>query len=133
MRKSLRLFLWPAVAILTTAPAPAQTFTQSQFASAGQNVFGINAADVNNDGKLDLIAISHPTQPSPMCADNPNGESSSDLVVHLGNGDGTFGPATVLHAESCWASDSVVEVEVLDVNKDSKPDLVYAGGDTLGI
>src|SRR5207248_4998824 len=135
MRKSLRLFLCSAVAILTTAPAPAQTFTQSQFPSAGQNVFGIKAADVNNDGKLDLVIISEPNEPSPLCAGNPNGESSQDLVVHLGNGDSTFEAPLVLRSESCWSGlfNSVSEVEVLDINKDGNPDLVYAGGDTLGI
>jgi VCBS repeat protein len=133
MKKSLCVLLCSAAAILATSSAPAQTFTQSEFGSAGQRVFGIKSADVNNDGKLDLIGISDPNEPSSFCAGNPNGETSRDIVVHLGNGDGSFGSPTVLHSQSCWGSDSVVEVEILDVNKDAKPDLVYAGGDTLGI
>jgi hypothetical protein len=136
MRKRLRMFLRSATAMLAmlmSAPAPAQTFTQLQFPSAGQRLSGIKAADVNNDGKLDLIVISEPNDPSPSCAGNPNGNNSRDLVVHLGRGDGSFGSPTLLHSQSCWGSDSVVEVEVVDVNKDAKPDLVYAGGDTLGI
>ena len=55
--------------------------------------------DLNNDGNLDLV--------------------TSDIVVFLGHGDGTFGPPSVV-------SNSLMPVVVADFNRDGIPDLVAA-------
>ncbi|MBA3914120.1 MAG: VCBS repeat-containing protein [Acidobacteriales bacterium] len=72
----------------------------------------VTTADVNRDGKLDLVAANF------GCVDRscPAGAS-----VFLGNGDGTFQPA-VMHAagvEDWWAA-------VADFNQDGLPDVAIA-------
>jgi hypothetical protein len=78
--------------------------------------FGANAvaiADVNGDGKPDLVLTN-------WCADNTC--TGSNVGVLLGNGDGTFQSAVVYPSGGLYA-DSVV---VADVNGDGKPDLIVA-------
>lgn len=64
----------------------------------------IAAADFNNDGKVDL-AIGNGTK------------DSGDLMVLLGNGDGTFAATT------CSATTGAMNLFVGDFNGDGKPDL----------
>jgi hypothetical protein len=61
-------------------------------------------ADVNNDGKADLIIAN---------------ASSNDVTVFQGNGDGTFGPA-----RSFATGSAPVSVAVADVNGDGKLDII---------
>ena len=84
------------------------------YPSGGQLAKGIAIADVNNDGKLDLI-VAHNCG-VPYC--------SGDLGLLLGKGDGTFQPA-VSYASGTFGARSVA---IADVNADGKPDLVVAGG-----
>jgi hypothetical protein len=87
------------------------TFAQasgSPFATGGAEPIAAAIADVNSDGKLDLVVANH------------TGDSVS---VFLGNGDGTFtqasgSPITVGHGPSA--------VAIADVNRDGIPDLVVA-------
>jgi len=92
------------------------------------------AADVNGDGKLDLIVV------------NLFGAGNGDGLVGvlLGNGDGTFQPVVTYDAGGsfapgnlfCMASPScqLPLLAVADVNGDGKPDIVVAslGGGTNG-
>ena len=67
------------------------------------------AADMNKDGKLDLVLLD---------------ASNNSVDVLLGNGDGTFGhPA--LFPVSAW---SVASIDVADVNGDGYPDVVQVSG-----
>jgi len=52
----------------------------------GSNTFGVDCADVNNDGHLDLLAaaISHPS------SSDPSRIWSDPTALYLNNGDGTF-------------------------------------------
>jgi hypothetical protein len=70
----------------------------------------IAVADVNRDGKLDLLVA---------------GGYSAAVGVLLGNGDGTFRPA-VAYPTADYYNHSVT---VADVNGDGKPDLLAAGWD----
>jgi hypothetical protein len=94
----------------TAAPVPAINSL-----STGPILSGIAAADLNQDGKMDLVADSIvPPNTFPPPAPPPT------ALVLLGNGDGTF---TTLAADLNLSkySDSVA---IADFNNDGKPDLV---------
>ncbi len=77
----------------------------------------VAVADVNGDGKLDLMVA------------NGNGGGGGSVAVLLGNGDGTFQPAITYDAGGTQTD----FVAVADVNGDGKPDLVVANSISLTI
>jgi hypothetical protein len=82
------------------------TFDLSATADIG--VFPLAVADLNGDGKQDLV--------------------SGDLWVALGNGNGTF------QAAVNYIAPGVLTPAIADFNGDGKPDLASSGGsDTVGI
>ena len=83
------------------------------YGSGGLDAFSVAVADVNGDGKPDLVVANQCTSSS-----NCNGT----VGVLLGNGDGTF-QTPVSYSSGGYEADSVV---VEDVNGDGKPDLVVA-------
>ncbi len=75
---------------------------------------GVVIADVNGDGKPDIIAPE-------------SGASGSSVDVYLGTGSGTFGPAQNFTCSSESASVSQpYAVAVADMNGDGNPDIVTA-------
>jgi hypothetical protein len=87
------------------------------YGSGGYGTSSVAAADVNGDGKLDLLVTSE-------CADVNCGGFQGDsgtVGVLLGNGDGTFQPA-VTYAAGSFAS----QVVIADLNGDGKLDLIVA-------
>jgi hypothetical protein len=84
------------------------------FDSGGEGPNSVAVADVNGDGKLDLLVANS--------CDAGCDVATGVVGILLGNGDATFQPAASyssggIHAES---------VAVADVNGDGKPDLVIA-------
>jgi hypothetical protein len=76
--------------------------------TGGPNVGGsVTVADVNGDGKPDLLAAN---------------EGNATVGVLLGNGDGTFQPVVTYGSGGSGAN----SVAVGDVNGDGKPDLIVA-------
>jgi hypothetical protein len=74
------------------------------------NPYQVVIADVNRDGKPDLVVAS---------------EGSGwwgPVSVLLGNGDGTFQPAVAYYSGGSWPT----SVAVADINGDGKPDLIVA-------
>jgi hypothetical protein len=96
-------------------PTSSIFFTPNLY-DAGLRALSTVAADVNGDGKLDLVTIS-------LCA---IGVCPASVSVSLGNGDGTFQSALSYAS----GGGSAQGVAVGDVNGDGKPDIVVA--DTCG-
>ena len=90
--------------------APHVDYSTGQFASVG-----LALGDLNGDGKLDIVTIVGPGYPS--------------FQVLLGNGDGTFKPATSIQLSSLIGISSVA---MADFNKDGKLDIAIAGGAFAG-
>lgn len=72
-------------------------------------------ADINGDTKLDLVTA------------NSNASDNS-VSIFINTGNGSFQLSTVLRAANSNASD----IEVGDVNGDSKPDIVTVGASSIG-
>ena len=90
------------------------TFTTVNYA-AGNGSTAVTTADVNGDGKLDLVVANY---------------TSNTVSVLLGNGDGSFQPQTTYATGS-----SPYFVAIGDVNGDGKPDLAVAdfGTNTVSV
>jgi hypothetical protein len=86
--------------------APAVTYS-----SGGTDLASLVVADVNGDGKPDIIVAN----------------SGASVGVLLGNGDGTFQPALLTDiAPAGGFAGQFNSVAVADVNGDGKPDLIVA-------
>jgi len=83
------------------------TFLPPTNVEVGGPPYGVTAADVNGDGRLDLLVAT----------------GGMSITVMIGNGDGTFQPP-VSYPTAGWASDIVVA----DMNGDGRPDLVVDDG-----
>jgi hypothetical protein len=98
---------------MTTA-ASAIFLEAPTYSSGGLYASSIAVADVNGDGKLDLVVANE-------CA-NDNNDCNGSVGVLMSNGDGTFQTAMTYNS----GGNRVYSVAVADVNGDGKPDLVVA-------
>src|ERR1039458_9620033 len=88
--------------------------TAVNYGSGGESPQGIAAADVNGDGKIDIVVVNECTN---------NGDCSSGLAsVLLGNGDGSFQNAVNFNSGGVDAGSVVIK----DVNGDGHADLLVA-------
>jgi len=102
--------------------------------SGGWRAESVAMADLNGDGKLDLVVANG-------CSSNTNCLNGV-VGVLLGNGDGTFQNA-VLYGSGGGGGYLANSVTIADVNGDGKPDLLVAnrcefylghcGSDTIGV
>jgi hypothetical protein len=91
--------------------------TAVSYPSGGSDATSVAIADVNGDGKPDLV-VANRCRTGLDCSVDDSGEVS----VLLGNGNGTFAPA-VSYASGGYSARSVV---VADMNRDGRPDLLVA-------
>jgi hypothetical protein len=91
------------------------TFQPPQLPAAGTYPFSVAVADLNGDGKPDLVVANF---------------GSSDVSVLLGNGDGTFQPQQTLAA-----GNQPTSVVAADINADGRPDILVTNqlGDNVGL
>jgi hypothetical protein len=87
------------------------------YGSGGEEATSVAVADVNGDGKPDLV-VANSCPPNSSTCPSPTDEGS--VGVLLGNGDGTFRPPVVYDSGGVLAT----WVAVADVNGDGKPDLL---------
>jgi Bacterial Ig-like domain (group 3)/FG-GAP-like repeat len=83
-------------------------------------VISMAVADLNHDGKQDLVVVNYNGYPS---------EGDSSIGVLLGNGDGTFQPAVVYDA----GTTGVTSVAIGDLNNDGKLDVVVASAGSVSV
>jgi hypothetical protein len=96
----------PIAAVQPSAGQPAILSQPTHFDSDSDQIVAVRLADLNNDGKLDLV----------IAGNGPN-----SLNVLLGNGDGTFQPPV-----GYALGQAGTNVAIGDVNGDGHPDIVFA-------
>jgi hypothetical protein len=118
-RRSFLPFVYPCLFVLVIVQHLGASTAQLNFAPpvryspGGNGPNSVAIADVNGDGKLDIVV-------SNWCINNTVPCPSGAVAVLLGNGDGTFRPATTYSSGGVYGTD----VAIGDLNGDGKPDIV---------
>lgn len=102
---------------------PAVTYDSGGQGGVGPAPGGLAVADVNGDGKLDIVVMNCASRDSSGC-----GNGDGVIGVLLGNGDGTFKPVVTYNSGSSPGGGSLA---VADVNGDKKPDILVTNGCTF--
>jgi hypothetical protein len=112
-------FLIPFLAVPVAGQPPHTKFASAvAYDSGGPLASSVAVADLNGDGKLDLVVTNFcQTSVQGDCSNN-----SGEVAVLLGNGDGTFRPALLYSTGGYWA----YSVAIGDFNGDGIPDLAVA-------
>ena len=95
------------------------------YSSGGWERAAIALADVNGDGKLDILVTSG-------CLLDDNSCEEGNVGILLGNGDGTFQPAVIYSSGGRYPSSVAAE----DINGDGRKDIIvanYGSGDVSGV
>jgi len=109
------LFVLLAAHQLVSATQRLNFASPVRYSSGGNGPNSLAIADLNGDGKLDVVV-------SNWCANNTVPCPGSSVGVMLGNGDGTFKPGVPYASGGVYA----LFVAVGDLNGDGRPDIVVA-------
>lgn len=90
------------------------------YPSGGYSAFVVSVADVNDDGKLDLLVGNLCSGNTFSSCSGGNAPTDATVGVLLGNGDGTFQPVVVYDS----GGQGVHAAVAADVNGDGKVDLI---------
>ena len=105
------------------------TFTFDEwYASGAEFANSVQLADLNGDGKLDMVVSNCGTDMPGTCPTDTDGV----VAIFLGNGDGTF-QAPILYDAGAGGA---IKVLVADLNLDGKPDVLVqfsSGGAGFGV
>jgi uncharacterized repeat protein (TIGR01451 family) len=103
------------------------TFQPSQdYSFGGLSYLSEAVADVNGDGKPDLVALGCPSTGTFTYCGGP-GDGSLEIMV--GNNDGTFQSPVLFDAGGVWPK----SVAIADLNGDGKPDVAFAIWNSAGL
>lgn len=94
-------------------PLQAESFKSAKLLPIANGSPYVLTADVNGDGKLDLVYQTAPSPAGPV------------IEVALGNGDGSFGTAQAIPGLPLGTG-FLGQFSIADVNHDGKPDLIVA-------
>ena len=85
MHSNTRILPCLALLALSTATAHAQlSFTTNTY-NVGNQPYSVVAADVNGDGKLDLISANHGGNTLTVLTNNGSGGFGSNATLHVGS------------------------------------------------
>ena len=105
-----------SVATVSVKTNPGGAFSFTAGYELPGNYIQLAVADLNGDGKADLVG---------------SGGNRSSVSIALGNGNGTFSAPTSISVSS--QLNSVTTVVVSDLNLDGKPDIVVVGTSGLSV
>jgi Bacterial Ig-like domain (group 3)/FG-GAP-like repeat len=114
---ALRLLCMASIGLIVPGSLSAtKLFQPAQvYRSGGSTATSVAVADLNHDGKPDLVVAN-------VCVNPQNCDGA--VGVLLGNGDGTFQTAKTYDTGNVFAS----SVAIADVNGDGKPDIMVSNG-----
>ena len=119
-RGLLLLFIGLFASGMESKPAAAQVLFPAPYYGAGADSYQVISADVNGDGKPDLVVLNHGVTYQFYNSSSDFGSYSNSYVsILLGNGDGTY-KAHIDYACGTGA----FSLAVADINGDGKPDIL---------
>ena len=123
MPPTVLIFLLTVTALQLPVSSVFLFLPAQSYGTGGYNPLSVAVADVNGDGKLDMVVANQCGGPD-FCV------GGGAISVLLGNGDGTFQTPSIYASGGSFLN----AVVVADVNGDARPDLIAANGcGSLGV